>query len=91
MEVQMLETTWNTGRKYTANGQVMRAKQDGNTILFADDSRMVDGEMEITESQRKIIMRGSMTYFKEYVMGRYDRGEYKCSHESWCYLMVKGA
>jgi hypothetical protein len=77
----VLAIQFNTGRRYTAEGQVVTAKFDGELrrVLFHDHSRMVAGV---------IPLGGFKTHFdgaldlREFVMANYDMGNYGASIEA---------
>lgn len=64
--------TFNTGRPYTAQGQIIRAAQlENGRIIFADMSRGIDGILpEGTELSQSSIMRA------------YDAGCYQWAREA---------
>jgi hypothetical protein len=78
-----MEATWNTGRKYTAAGQIIRARvmPDGS-IVFADTSRAVDGLID-----KPPVEIDSELTLKTLVMRAYDSHAYRSSQGSWMYLM----
>jgi len=81
-----MEIKFNTGRKYTAQGQVIRAIQvDDGTILFADDSRGIDGRLAKPRFDDVNTFEG----LRNYVMFRYDAGEFTRDTISWSYLMQR--
>lgn len=63
----MTTITFNTGRKYTAEGQIIKATlHDDGVITFMDHSRHIDGQFgPITPPQ---------PLTKELVMAAYDAG-----------------
>lgn len=68
----MKTTTWNTGRKYTARGQVIVATlHDDDVITFADHSRMIYGEFAADPA---FLFFGSD--IRKEVMAAYDAGKY---------------
>lgn len=74
----MRDVQWNTGAKYTAEGQVIRAvEQAGGSILFADFSRMIYGAIEAP-----CFPVQSDARFQEYVQAKYLRGHYEMSCEA---------
>ena len=78
-----MEVTWNTGRKYTAAGQIIVARvQADGSILFADTSRGVDGLIE-----KPSIKIDSEAMLKIVVMRAYDSHQYRSSQGSWMLLM----
>jgi len=74
---------FNTGRKYTREGQVVRATlHDDGVITFMDHSRMIDGEFgPITPAQELT---------QALVMAMYDNGTYKATKRSRDDGMYKG-
>ena len=78
-----MEIKFNTGRSYTAEGQVIRAKvcADGS-IIFADDSRGVDGR--IAAPAFPLTSEGAL---RDFIMQAYDRNQTTRDHETWEYLM----
>lgn len=73
---------FNTGRKYTANGQRITATlHDDGIVTFHDHDRMIDGEFKINNP----------AFFSEaVVLGRYDRNEYERSNRCWQDAMMAG-
>jgi hypothetical protein len=78
-----MEIKFNTGRSYTAEGQVIRAKvcADGS-IIFADDSRAVDGRIAAPAFPPK-----DEAGLRALVMQAYDHNQTTRDHETWVYLM----
>jgi hypothetical protein len=77
---------WNTKRLYTKEGQKMRAEtQADGTILFADDSRCIDGRI-----RTPLYPITNEFLFRDYVMNAYDHNHYTADTESWSYHMLKG-
>lgn len=74
---------FNTGRKYTAEGQVVRATlhEDG-VITFMDHSRMIDGEFGPITPTQELTDR--------LVMAMYDNGTYRGTARSSKDGMYKG-
>lgn len=64
------DITFNTGRLYTKEGQVIRAVETGDTIQFADFSRMIYGEIPSSGTFE------GPDDFIQYVMRAYDYGHY---------------
>lgn len=83
-----MDIQFNTGRLYTAEGQVIRAvfNQEAEVIHFADFSRACNGTIQ-APSHTTFRTPGGLAQF---VMSHYDRGEYWNSTESWALLMVQG-
>jgi hypothetical protein len=73
---------FNTGRKYTAEGQVVRATlHDDGVITFMDHSRMIDGEFKNL---------GNTEFGPRMVMDMYDAGTYRSSKRSRDDGMLRG-
>lgn len=69
---RILTHSWNTGRLYTARGQVMAATLlDDGTVLFADLSRMIDGH--IAKPRQAILTRADL---QQFVDDRYLHNSY---------------
>ena len=78
-----MEAQWNTGRKYTSDGQTIKARvQADGSIVFADFSRGVDGVIA-----KPPIEIDSEETLKALVMRAYDRNAYRSSEGSWMYLL----
>jgi hypothetical protein len=78
-----MEATWNTGRKYTSAGQIIKARvQPDGSILFADFSRGVDGMID-----KPSVKIDSEAALKAVVMAAYDHYRFRSSEGSWMYLM----
>lgn len=74
---------FNTGRKYTAEGQVVRATlHDDGVITFMDHSRMIDGEFGPITPAQELTDR--------LVMAMYDNGTYRATARSSADGMRKG-
>lgn len=78
-----METKFNTGRKYQADGQWIRAKlMDDGFILFADDSRGIAGRIPPrkfpVDSEREL---------QRVTLSAYDHNDYRLDDESWTYMM----
>lgn len=73
-----MKTTWNTGRPYAKVGQQLAAEMVGDTIIFVDATRMLDGEFEefipTVSNERQL---------QEAVMWVYDRSQYKPIRPEW--------
>jgi hypothetical protein len=80
-----MKLTFNTKRLYTAEGQVITAIHDpeANKVHFADWSRMCNGTIEGPLLNRFNTQRE----FAEYVMRKYDRGQYQNTREAYELLM----
>ena len=70
------DVTFNTGRLYTKEGQVIRATFDGQIVRFSDFSRMVSGEFPY---QRHDDTDAS---FVRLVMTAYDHSIYRYTREA---------
>ena len=68
-----MKITFNTGRLYTALGQVITAEVHEGRTLFKDHSRGICGEIEGVPPSHKPAL------FATWVMGHYDRNEYRMS------------
>jgi hypothetical protein len=79
-----MEVQFNTGRPYTANGQVIRAIMvaDGS-VIFADDSRGIDGVIAGP------VNVATLDDLKRVVLDAYDRNAYTRSEASWSFLMQR--
>lgn len=65
---------FNTGRKYTAEGQVIKATiHDDGMVTFMDHSRGIDGEFQAIAPE---------VFDKVEVMSAYDGGFYKSTQRS---------
>jgi hypothetical protein len=84
-----MDVHFNTGRLYTAAGQVIRAVWDkeNEVIHFADFSRACNGSIDAPEWMINFTTPGGLARF---VMEHYDRHAYKSTPQSWELLMVKG-
>jgi hypothetical protein len=72
---------FNTGRKYTAEGQFVKATlHDDGVVTFFDHSRGVDGEFKLGQH---------CTFDKTEVMHWYDSGTAGHSVRSWSDGMLK--
>ena len=76
------QITFNTGRLYTARGQVITAVHlpDEEKVRFADHSRMIYGEFDMPTYS--VDFEGWPGLFANRVMGHYDRHEYRMSLEA---------
>jgi hypothetical protein len=72
----MNRITFNTGRKYTTLGQVITAEVREGCVLFKDHSRLICGEIE------GVPPSSTPGPFATWVMGRYDRNEYRMSTDA---------
>lgn len=71
-----MNISFNTGRRYTAEGQVITAlwQPTMETVWFMDHSRGVSGKIEAPEWEIGFTTPGG---FAQWVMNRYDRGSYE--------------
>jgi len=79
-----MEIQFNTGRHYTEQGQLIRAKVlDDGSVLFADDSRKVSGHI------LGIVRNAKYTEasLQSTVMHHYDHNNYKFDSAAWSYLV----
>lgn len=56
---------WNTGRQYSADGQIIEAVQYGRDVMFIDRTRNICGSFDSCKLDKREIMR------------RYDAGDYR--------------
>lgn len=70
---------FNTGRLYAANGQeVYWWLMPSNKVVFYDRSRMIIGELEISDIDAKIFANFGLNSNRAgYLMRLYDAGRYK--------------
>ena len=79
MAAPVTETIWNTGRLYSAEGQIIRAKvQSDGSILFADISRSIDGR--IAKPTVPVTQEGML---QRLVDSKYLHNDYKSDADSW--------
>ena len=72
---------FNTGRKYTAEGQFIKATlHDDGIVTFFDHSRGIDGEFVL----------GVSSFDQHTVMSCYDRNTAGSSRRSWSDGMLRG-
>ena len=65
---------FNTGRKYTRDGQIIRATlHDDNVVTFYDQSRMIDGEFTVQDPNH---------FTQNLVLRMYDHNAYKSTTRS---------
>lgn len=73
-----MEITFNTGRLYTARGQIITARFDPATgkVWFNDHSRMVDGGFTVKDDPTVLaqMWKAKPEAFAKAVMRRYDAG-----------------
>ena len=78
-----MEARWNTGRKYTSEGQKIHARtQPDGSILFLDASRGVDGVI----AKPPVVIDSEQT-LRTIVMRAYDRHAYRSSKGRWMALL----
>ena len=70
--------SFNTGRKYTAEGQIIEWEQIEDTVYFYDRSRMINGKFKVPEpyllsSDFKV----EILVDKNLIMNMYDQGKYE--------------
>ena len=84
-----MDIHFNTGRSYTADGQIIRAiwDEDAETIHFADFSRACHGTIAAPTWAMSFHTPGGLAL---HVMEAYDRGNYKTTTESNDLLMRTG-
>lgn len=73
-----MKVTFNTGRLYQAEGQIITAEARGDRVLFKDHSRLICGEWQHPQPGNY----GTPTEFAEYVLLQYDFGLYRMSIEA---------
>ena len=72
---------FNTGRKYTAEGQVIKATlHDDRVVTFFDHSRLIDGEFKLCGDR----------FDQQVVMDAYDNGIALGTQRSWLDGMQRG-
>jgi hypothetical protein len=77
----MKTITFNTGRKYTAEGQVIVATlHDDGVVTFMDHSRGIDGEFKLGEGR----------FDSAKVLFNYDRNLATSTRRSWADGMLRG-
>lgn len=69
-----MRITFNTGRTYTPEGQIIIAEHEGSAVLFRDVSRCVSGRIDLIEGFDPVSF--STRDLKEFVMAQYDAGAY---------------
>jgi hypothetical protein len=83
----MTTKTWNTGRLYAADGQVIVAtRHDDGVVTFMDHSRGIDGELNVVFSGKN----GLPFDLQAVVMNAYDHNNYKGSRRAWQDGMLGG-
>lgn len=82
MSTPVKTITFNTGRKYTAAGQVIIATlHDDRVVTFFDHSRSIDGEF---------YLNAGYDLCQSEVLHWYDSGNYKSTRRSWHDGMQQG-
>jgi len=78
---KMLHMQFNTGRLYTAEGQIITVKFDGELrrVLFNDHSRMIAGVIPLGAFKDRF---DGPAELREFVMANYDMGNYGASIEA---------
>jgi hypothetical protein len=77
----MKTIAFNTGRKYTAEGQFIKATlHDDGVVTFFDHSRGIDGEFKLCGSR----------FDQQIVMDAYDHNIAKNTSRSWADGMLRG-
>lgn len=72
----MKPVTFNTGRQYTAEGQIITAAvQEDGSIIFNDHSRGIWGKLAHNEDDLKKSWRS----LQQFVLWSYDQGGYEWS------------
>jgi len=72
---------FNTGRKYTAEGQfIVATLHDDNVITFMDHSRGIDGQFKVSDPG---------LFSQAIIMGAYDHHEYDNTSRSWADGMTR--
>ena len=80
----MKTITWNTGRKYTARGQVITATLHGDSVItFMDHSRMICGEIAASDFH-------TPESIERHTMRAYDGGAYKNTSRAMHDGMMRG-
>ncbi|QIG75582.1 hypothetical protein EVC20_011 [Rhizobium phage RHph_Y2_17_1] len=85
--MSVTQVHFNTGRLYTAAGQIIFAKLDteANLIHVADYSRAVSFTTDGPILGRFVTER----CMAEFVMRKYDQGKHQQTAESWALLMMR--
>ena len=84
-----MQITFNTGRQYTASGQVITARFDvvSGKVWFNDHSRMVDGAFDVQSGDIEALAarwQGHPELFARSVMRHYDKGGCtSCPVDDW--------
>jgi hypothetical protein len=74
-----MKITFNTGRQYTALGQVITAELLDDRVLFKDHSRLICGEIR---EAFPLHMTRDPAPIARWVMQRYDNNLYRMSTEA---------
>lgn len=70
VQIDAIDVTFNTGRKYTARGQVIRARSVEGGAIFSDFSRGIVGRVEFPGAN-------TVELFARAVLDEYDAGRYR--------------
>lgn len=73
-----MRVQFNTGRMYTAAGQIIVAELDGGIIYFNDVSRMVHGKIVLSEDALRMATMGQYDLARV-TLACYDNGRYQGS------------
>src|SRR5262245_26411080 len=72
----MQRIQFNTGRKYTADGQrIVATRRDDGTVTFHDIDRLITGELRCKATEAE--------FTKENVLSEYDRLQYDNTSRAW--------
>lgn len=78
---------WNTQRKYTTSGQVLRAARlPDRSVLFADDTRGIDGHIDPQAAHTLLGDDPTEEQLRQCVMHCYDKGYYTSDEQSFAFL-----
>lgn len=77
----MLNFTFNTGRLYAPEGQIVTAAYDPEACVayFTDHTRMVSGKFSLSAGSRYDAWCDNPAIFARSVMAHYDSGNYEAS------------
>ena len=70
-----MKITFNTGRAYTAEGQIIVAKRVAGAVLFRDLSRCVAGRIDVPEGLEFLV--DTPHDLERYVVSAYDGCQYE--------------
>ena len=78
----MITITFNTGRLYTREGQIITAHYDDEVevLTFNDHSRMITGQYPLASTS---CFPMTPSFLATRLMSMYDRGGYDYSVEAW--------